>query len=175
MELLSVKPFQEALHASMCGAASLKMVLSYYGIEKTGKEISELCGVDSKLGTDAASMKRVAESFGFSVEIKNESTFDDIELWLAKTVPVIVDWFTRGRSDYDDSAVPDGHYSLVIGLDGKYIYLQDPEIGGVRKIERDDFLSVWFDFDGSYISSLDQIIIRQLIAIYPENIQQGEL
>jgi hypothetical protein len=34
------------------------------------------------------------------------------------------------------------------GLDDEHIYLQDPETGGERKIGREDFLKVWFDFAG---------------------------
>lgn len=166
MELLNIKPFQETLHSGMCGSASLRMVLSYYGVEKTEQELAKLCQIDSNLGTDARSIKRAAESFGFKTEIKNESTFEDIQRWFDKKVPVIANWFSRGRPDYDDSSVPDGHYSPVVGLDEQYIYLQDPEIGGLRKITRDDFLRVWFDFTGSYIRSLDEIILRPLIAIF---------
>ena len=33
--LLDVKPFQETLNADMCGPASLKIVLEYYGINKS--------------------------------------------------------------------------------------------------------------------------------------------
>ena len=80
-------------------------------------------------------------------------------------MPVIVDWFTRGRCDYGESEVADGHYSVVIGLDDEYIYLQDPEIGGERKIKRNDFMKVWFDFAGEYIDP-NELIIRQIIAIY---------
>ena len=166
MKLLNIKPFQETLDSGMCGPASLKMVLSYYGVEKTEKELANLCHVDNDLGTDALSLKQVAESLGFKAEIKNQCTFDDIHQWLHKKVPVIANWFSRGRTDYDESSVPDGHYSLVVGLDEQYIYLQDPEIGGLRKIKRDDFLRVWFDFTGSYIRSLDDVILRPLIAIY---------
>ena len=167
MELLNVKSFQETLHSGMCGPASLKMVLSYYGIEKTEGELAELCHTRPDLGTDAASLKQAAESLGFLVEIKTQSTFDDIQKWLDKKVPVIANWFSRGRTDYDDSSVPDGHYSLVVGLDEEYIYLQDPEIGGLRRLTREDFLKVWFDFTGSYIKSLDEMLIRPLIAVYP--------
>jgi len=39
--LIPVKPFQETLHAGMCGPASLKMVLDYYVMEKTEKESKE--------------------------------------------------------------------------------------------------------------------------------------
>ena len=59
----------------------------------------------------------------------------------------------------------DGHYSVVVGLDDNFIYLQDPETGGLREISRDDFVKVWFDFSGEYIKA-DELIVRQLIAIY---------
>lgn len=149
----------------MCGPASLKMVLGYYGIEKLEQEIAKMCGVDEELGMDDETIKRVAEELGFRVEIKNNSTFEDIQHWLDKKAPVIVNWFTRGRADYEDSEVADGHYSVVVGLDDKFIYLQDPEIGKLRKIEREDFMKVWFDFTGKYIDP-KELVIRQLIAIY---------
>lgn len=148
----------------MCGPASLKMVFHYYGIEKSEQEIAEMCNVDEDLGTNDTTIQRVAEELGFKVKIKNNSTFEDIRAWLDEKVPVIVNWFTRGRSDYDDSEVADGHYSVVVGLDEEFIYLQDPEIGKLRKIEKEDFMKVWFDFTGKYINP-DELIIRQLIAI----------
>ncbi|MSU54295.1 MAG: hypothetical protein EXS48_00445 [Candidatus Staskawiczbacteria bacterium] len=163
-DLLPVKPFQETLFKSMCGPASLKMVFDYYGIEKSEEEIAKLAGTTDDLGTDDQGIKKAAEELGFTVEIKNESSFEDIQVYLSKKTPVIVNWFTRGRIDYDDSQVPDGHYSVVVGLDDEFIYLQDPEIGKLRKIERDDFMKVWFDFTGEYIKP-DELIVRQLIAV----------
>lgn len=76
-----------------------------------------------------------------------------------------MNWFTRGRKDYSDSDIADGHYSVVAGLDNKFIYLQDPEIGKIRKLKRDDFRKVWFDFKGEYIKA-NELIIRQMIAVY---------
>ena len=166
MNFLDVKPFQETLNAGMCGPASLKMVLAYYGIEKTEKELAKFCGTEAELGTNDVSLQKAAESLGMKVEIHNNASFDDIQSWLDKKVPVIVDWFSRGRSDYPDSAVADGHYSVVVGLDDENIYLQDPEIGSLRTIKKDDFMKVWFDFTGSQISSWDEMIIRQLIVMY---------
>ena len=117
------------------------------------------------MGTSDEQLKKAAESLGFKVEIKTEALLEDIKHWLAKKVPVIVDWFTRGRKDYEDSDIADGHYSVVAGLDEEYIYLQDPELGGIRKLKREDFLTVWFDFSGRHIKP-DNLIIRQLIAVY---------
>ncbi|MFZ2189038.1 MAG: cysteine peptidase family C39 domain-containing protein [Candidatus Moraniibacteriota bacterium] len=162
--LLKTKPFQETLNAGMCGPASLKIVLGYFGVEKSEKELAKLCGVKKELGVDAQGIKRAAESLGFKVDIKNNSSFGDIEKWLKSGVLVIVNWFTRGRRDYTDADVADGHYSVVVGLDEKYIYLQDPEIGKIRKLKKADFIRVWFDFKGKYIKS-SELIVRQLIVI----------
>jgi len=162
---LKVKPFQETLNAGMCGPASLKIVFDYFGVNKSEKELAKLCGTTKNLGTDTEGLTRAAEHLGFKVVVKNNSLFSDLEKWLKKGVPLIVDWFTRGRQDYSYSDVADGHYSVVCGIDAKYIYLQDPEIGDIRKIEKDDFKRVWFDFAGEYIKP-DELIIRQMIAIY---------
>lgn len=163
--MLKIKPFQETLGMGYCGPASLKIVLDYYGVEKSEKELVKLCRHDKDLGVNDEGIKKAAESLGFKVKIKNNSSFKDIEKWLDKKVPVIVNWFTKGRQDYSESDVADGHCSVVAGLDEKYIYLQDPEIGRIRKIKRSDFMIVWFDFKGEYIKS-NELIIRQIIAIY---------
>src|SRR3989344_7016849 len=107
--LLDVKPFQETLNADMCGPASLKIVLEHYGINKSEDELVQLCKFKKGLGVDDKGIKTAAEKLGFKAVIKNNSSFKDIEKWLKKEVPVIVDWFTRGRTDYRDSSVADGH------------------------------------------------------------------
>lgn len=164
-KLLKVKPFQETLNMSYCGPATLKILFNYYGIDKTEKELAKMAGWDKDLGIDDKGIKKAANSLGFKVKIKNNGNFQDIQKWLNKNIPVIVDWFTRGRNDYPDSETADGHYSVVVGLDDKFIYLQDPEIGKMRKIKRYDFMKVWFDFKGDYLKP-NELIIRQIIAIY---------
>lgn len=163
--ILNIKPFQETLNNSYCGPAVLKIVFGYYGINRSEEELAKISEWDKDLGIDDKSIKKTGEQLGFKVIIKNNSTFEDIESWLKKGIPVIVNWFTRGRSDYLDSAVPDGHYSVVAGLDDRFIYLQDPEIGKIRKLDKEDFLAVWFDFTGKHIKP-NELIVRQIIAIY---------
>ena len=141
-KMLKVKSFQETLNAGMCGPASLKILLSYYGVEKAEKELAKLCRIKRGLGTNDQGIKKTAESLGFKVKIKNNSSFRDIERWIDKDVPVIVNWFTRGRVDYTDADVPDGHYSVVCGIDDKNIYLQDPETSSMRKLDKEDFMTV---------------------------------
>jgi len=164
-KMLKIKPFQETLNASMCGPASLKIVLKYYGVDVKEKELAKIAERNKDLGISDKGIEKTAKSYGFKVKIKNNSNFKDIEKWLEKKVPVIVNWFTRGRCDYTDSDIADGHYSVVTGLDDKFIYLQDPEIGKIRRLERDDFMRVWFDFRGEYIKS-EELVVRQIIVIY---------
>ena len=133
---------------------------------KTEQELAELCGTDPDLGTSPEQMQETAKTLGMQVEIHDNSTFEDMQTWLAKGVPVTVAWFTRGRVDYDESEVSDGHYSVVVGLDEECIYLQDPEIGHLRTFARDDFMRVWFDFRNETIDSWENIIIRQMIVTY---------
>jgi len=161
---LKLKPFQETLHGGFCGPASLKIVLNYYGIRKSEKELARIMKRYKEIGTSAESFGLAAKKLKLKIFVKNNSSFSDINKWLERGVPPIVNWFTRGRADYPDSAVADGHYSVVTGLDKNFIYLQDPEIGKIRKLKRDDFLKVWFDFEGKYISRKG-LIIRSLIAI----------
>ena len=106
------------------------------------------------------------KKFGLKSKLKNYSNLADIQKYLSKNIPVIVNWFTKGRKDYPESTVADGHYSIVVGLDKKYVYLQDPEIGKVRKLAKGDFMRVWFDYSGEFLKSPKQMIIRQLIAVY---------
>ena len=164
-KLLPVKPFQETLFKSMCGPTSLKMVLDYYEVDKSEEDLAKLCKTTDELGTNDVGIQEAAKSLGFKVEIKNNSTFEEIQMWLDKKVPVIVNWITTGRKDYSESEVADGHYSVVVGLDDDFIYLQDPEIGKLRKIKKDDFMKVWFDFTGKVIKP-EELILRQIIAIY---------
>lgn len=167
--MIAVKPFQETLYGGYCGPASLKMVLDYYGTEISEEKLADLCGRDPDLGTSSEDLKRVATELEYKVTISEFSTYEDIESWLTKGVPVIVNWFTRGRQDYNESDVPDGHYSVVIGLDDQSIYLQDPEIGKMRILDKEDFYRVWFDFSTDHITSWEDMIVRQLIAIEPNS------
>lgn len=163
---LPVKPFQETLHGSFCGPAVIKMILDFYGIQKTEVEIAVLSNKDDDLGIGAEDIKRVLENEGLKVEIKNFASFEDIQSILDKGAPVIVNWFTRGRYDYPEDEVADGHYSVVVGLDKENIYLQDPEVGRVRTIPKEDFIRVWFDFTSDHIEKWDDMVIRQMIAVY---------
>ncbi len=171
MELLPIQPFQETPNESACAPATLKMLLMFWnlpGKEKTDMELARECGTDPDLGTTNEAFLETAERFGLESFVKTEATFEDIQTWLDKNIPIVVDWFTPGRRDYDEGVMPDGHYSIIVGLDEENVYLQDPEIGGLRTIPRDQFFRVWFDFTTDWIEHKDNMVIRWMAAVYPQ-------
>lgn len=172
MELLPVQPFQETLFENACAPATFKMLLLYWdmpGKEKTDLDLAKEMGTDPELGTTNKAFLETAERFGFEVTVKDNATYEDIQKWIEKKVPVVVDWFTPGRKDYDEGEMPDGHYSLVVGLDDEHIYLQDPEVGGLRTIPRKQFWRVWFDFEQDWITHKDDMVLRWMAAVYPKS------
>lgn len=169
MEHLPVKPFQETLNATACGPATLKMLLTFWnlpGQEKTDLELAKECGTRPDFGTTNKQFVETAHRFGLDATVKTFATFDDIQEWLDKDIPVVVDWFSPGRKDAPDGDMPDGHYSIVVGLDAESIYVQDPETGGMRVISRRQFWRVWFDFEDDFITSWDDMVIRWMAAVY---------
>lgn len=172
---IRTKPFQEPLNGGYCGPSSLKIVLEYYGVKADLNEIAQLCHLHPTLGVTDSDLSRAADHYGFSVYVKNFATLADIRRWLSRDIPVIVNWITAGRPEYRDSVVPDGHYSVVCAITATHIVLEDPEIGGKRRIKRDDFERVWFDFRGSRIEAWRDMVIRQIIVIQPKSMSRGRL
>ena len=153
--MLNVKPFRQS--SGFCGPASLKMVLGYYGIKKSEKELANLSGSTPGKGVGAEGLLKAAKALGFKAHVKDFSEIKDLKTYvLKKKIPVIVDWFSTH----------DGHYSVAVDIDRKNIYLQDPELGSIRTIDLQTFKRIWFDFTGDFLTSKDDMIIRRMIVIF---------
>lgn len=153
--MLDIKPYRQK--PELCGPASLKMVLEYYGIEKSENELADLTLYQPSKGVNAENLLKAAKGLGLNAFYKDLSKIKDLELYvLKKKIPVIVDWFSTN----------DGHYSVVVDINKENIYMQDPELGNLRTLDIETFQKVWFDFTGNYLVSKDDIIIRRMIIIY---------
>ncbi len=152
--MLKVKPFSQS--SGLCGPASLKMVLEYFGVKKSEKELAKLSKAHPHHGTSAKNLVLAAKKLGFKSFYKDFSNLKEIKKYLDKKIPVIVDWWS----------LDDGHYSVVAGLDKKFIYLQDPELGKINKIDLVTFQRVWFDFEGEMLKKSQDIFVRRMIVIH---------
>ena len=153
--MLDIKPFRQK--PSFCGPACLKMVLRYYGTDKTEKELGKLTKCTFDKGTPGINILKAAHKLGFDGFIKDNATIKKLREYVEKKkIPVIVDWFS----------VSEGHYSVVIGIDKENIYIQDPEFGSMRALRLKEFKNEWFDFSGNLLKPTDQIVIRRMIVIF---------
>ena len=154
--MIKIKPFRQT--AGLCGPASLKMVLDFYGVSASESEIAKIAGATKEKGISKEGLIKAAKHFGFQVFLKKKSSINDLRYFIKKKIPVIVDWF------FED----DGHYSVVVDIDKKSVFLMDPSLKkGVRKMPIEKFLRVWFDFRGKFIKNPKDLVLRLMLVVTP--------
>jgi len=162
--MIKLKPFRQT--PGLCGPASLKMVMDYYGVSVSEKEIARVSGATKEKGTSIKGLIKAARHFGFKTSLKKNSSLKDLEYFVKTKIPVIVDWF-----DEDD-----GHYSIVVDIDKKNVVLMDPALRKIlifirRKVfPREIFLRVWFDFPGKLIKDKKDLVLRLMLVVTPFNL-----
>ena len=118
-------PMVMQLEAVECGAASLAMVMAYYGKWVPLEQVRLDCGV-SRDGSKASNIWAAAEHYGFDVEAFRMSPED---LRSDCTYPCIIHWNMQ-------------HFVVLDGFRGNHAYLNDPARGFVRVS--------WEEFDKSF-------------------------
>jgi predicted double-glycine peptidase len=135
-----------------CGAAALLGVL-YYWQKYDGNESSLYrdLGTTEADGTEPAAIARVAhDRFGLAARYRRDVTLADLAAALGRGETVIVDlqaWAGAPRDwrgDWDD-----GHYVVLVALDGRRAYFMDPSTaGGYAFIGREELERRWHDVEG---------------------------
>ncbi|HWQ19668.1 MAG TPA: C39 family peptidase [Methanotrichaceae archaeon] len=152
--LLQVPDVRQSTNYS-CGAACFQAVMRYWeGEDLREGQLMELLNTTPVDATDPDDMVRVAEKMGLEAEIRENLTLDDLKNSVQEGVPVIVAaqaWKYENDSweDYEN-----GHYMVVIGVDDRNVYLEDPSILGSRGyISRDEFVRRWHDYRDESLSN----------------------
>ncbi len=142
---VKVEPFEQS--ADFCGPASVIIAASAFGKTASEAELGRIAGTATEEaegfrmgGTEHEGVVAAAKELGFSVFTKEEATLEDIAYFLEEEkVPVIVGWFDRD----------DDHYAVAVELTDTEIVLADPSSDGPeRRLDREFFKRVWFDFVG---------------------------
>ena len=113
-------PVIPQLEAAECGAASLGIVLAYFGRWVPLEELREACGV-SRDGSNAAGIVRAGERYGLRIRgwRKDVESLDDLEM------PAILFWEFN-------------HFLVLEGVSGDQCHLNDPA-NGRRTVSRETF------------------------------------
>jgi predicted double-glycine peptidase len=129
-----------------CGVASLQSILAYYGEEWREDNLARELKSTPEEGTDYHEIVRFAQSKGLSAEVVEGMTVDALKRYTAAGKPVLVAIQAWGdKSDYSNDW-DDGHYSIVIGIDERNVYLMDPSTAGnYTFIPIPEFIARWHD------------------------------
>ncbi len=98
-----------------CGAASLTMILAYYGRWVPLEQIREDCGV-SRDGSNAKNILKAARSYGLNAKAYR---YNPERLREIGKFPMIVHWEFN-------------HFIVLNGFKGNYVYINDPARGSVK-------------------------------------------
>ena len=107
-------PVVMQLEALECGAASLTMILAYYGKWIPLEQVREDCGV-SRDGSNAKNILKAARNYGFTAKAYR---FDPDRLKEKGKFPMIVHWEFN-------------HFIVLDGFKGNKVYINDPARGTV--------------------------------------------
>jgi predicted double-glycine peptidase len=150
--LLSGVPYVRQSTNYTCGAAALQAVLARWGIDEREDRLIARLHSTPENGTHPADIVRVARDFGLRAELREALTLDDLKDALDRDVTAIVDlqaWRVEEDRRPWTELWDDGHYMVLIGMDGKNLYFEDPSLLGSRGfIPRQEFLDRWHDYEG---------------------------
>ena len=108
-------PVVMQMEALECGAASLTMILAYYGKWVPLEQVREDCGV-SRDGSNAKNILIAARSYGLKAAAYR---YSPERLKEVGRFPMIVHWEFN-------------HFIVLDGFKGKYVYVNDPARGSVK-------------------------------------------
>ena len=108
------------MEATECGAASLSMMLKFYGVDVPLEELRERCDI-TRDGSNAYNLKKAAEHYNMEVT----AGFISLEELKknASQLPAIILW-------------KNCHFMVLEGFKGNLVYLNDPALG--RRTENFD-------------------------------------
>lgn len=118
---------------SWCGPTSLSMVYDYYGRKESTRDVANrIYDFKGRTGTYVGDIVKDAKSHGFpNTTLKNNVDFNYLEQNLKQGKPVIVGV---------EVAWKNGHYMVVVGMEGNKVIVNDP---GRRAVRR-EFSKSWF-------------------------------
>jgi predicted double-glycine peptidase len=149
--LLSSVPDVRQSTGYSCGAAALQAVLAHWGTSEREDRLVARLRSTPEHGTHPDDIVRGAREFGLKAELREGLGLSDLEAALNNGVSVIVDlqaWREKEDKPWTENW-DDGHYMVLLGMDGRNLYFEDPSLLGSRGfIPRQEFLDRWHDYEG---------------------------
>jgi predicted double-glycine peptidase len=150
LKLIHVPDVRQA-QSYTCGAACLQSVIGYFGRgEPREGQLARKLRTTPRWGSDPSEIVKVATLYRLEPALEHEMSLKRLESLVKTGVPVMVTyqaWRTNKRLSWSKDQ-KDGHYSIVVGMDKKHVYLEDPALfGRLGMIPRGEFSRRWHDVD----------------------------
>ena len=139
-----------------CGPASIIMALRHFNMPHTRKQVSSITNYKKEEGLTNSQLITALRSFNVRVKTKTKIDWNELMALSTPENVLIVSWMLNGYI---------GHFSVVEKVTQTHIFLADPVIGKVRKMQRLIFLRLWFHFGDRWYPEKNSDIELRWIAI----------
>ena len=133
-----------------CSASALQGVLAYYEVTVAEASLATELGATPQDGAPPEAIARVARVYGLDAAVHDGATLAELAVEIAHRRPVIVDlqaWADPPRTTWSEDW-DDGHYVVLIAIQGDTLVFEDPSLAGRRAILTAGELDVrWHDAD----------------------------
>jgi len=120
-----------------CFAACMRMILEYYGIKKSERDLRVLLKTTPVHGTIWEIAEREIKAIGFELIHKNHMAYEElVHLTKELGIPVII------SIDIEHGKKNVGHVGVVVDIEDDAIVLYDPK-KGITTYNREEFLGLW--------------------------------
>jgi ABC-type bacteriocin/lantibiotic exporter with double-glycine peptidase domain len=141
---LPVPPYKQS-RDGRCLPACVRMVLAYFGQERSEDELARLLQTRS-FGTSADRIRLISQ-LGYAVTFE-PGTESDLRRHLAHNLPCIIFLKTEALPYWK---VEDSHAVVLVGMTPEIVYLNDPAFDqNPQPVPLQNFLLAWSEFDYEY-------------------------
>jgi hypothetical protein len=131
---------RDPANARLCGAACLSMVYRSFEKDSSQAEIWPAISKKNRFGSMAASthlMTQDALNRGFqAVAVQTSAPMQTLRNCRESGIRAILNHLMEPNK-------PAGHYSVLVDVDDKYVYLHDPFFGPARRMWHAELLDLW--------------------------------
>lgn len=123
---------------SACGPTTIEMVLKYFNIKHSYKEITTVSNYKAEEGLSNTDIVNTLKKFDLNVKEKTNTRWSDLVRYNTKNNVIILSWMLDGYI---------GHVGVLEKIAKNHIYIADPHTGTIKKIQKIVFMRLWMDYD----------------------------
>ncbi len=137
------------------------MALSYFNVLHTPSQISKVTNYKKEGGLYNHQLVKSLNHFGLKTKTYANSKWEDLMDRNTQDSVIVLSWMLEGFI---------GHFSVLEKADEKFIYLSDPHVGKIIKMEKLKFLRLWLDYeakgtDAWYPEKNSDIQLRWMVVV----------